>query len=350
MYEVNPIATTSALRANGPLTFTDTTLSRILALSLVDNNTVAFDTARPDATGRLTVAAGAEVVLVESSHNTQTTLTPPSNAPVLVFQGQGGVNVVINDGATTVPASAAGIADRVVIGSAGNDHIVVSDGKNTQISLGTGNSTVLTGSGEDTVVAGLGNSTIVGGSGHSIVQMSGHASDYQVKAGTDGTATITHQNGNGEQISTKVDNIQYVQLDNGEALILADNKEQAVVSALYHALFGRTADAGGLDYWFDKSDAGVTLSQIAAGFISSTEYQAQGQKSDAGFVTDLYLHVFGRAPESDGLAYWTNELATGASRAAIASGFAQIAIDQLGNGIHMEATVIGSVTILHNIV
>lgn len=346
MYDSDTSTVTTALKGSSTAVFTDDTISKILALTTTDNATVRFDTATPDANGNVTVAAGAEVVLIGSSDTTQTTLTPPASAPVLIFQGKGGVDVTINDGSTT-PAHQPGVTDRVVVGSAGNDKIVITDAKNTQIVLGTGDSTVVGGAGSDTIVAGLGNSTVEGGK-HDIVQLKGSESDYTVTV-DNGHAVVTH---NGTDKVTDISKIQYVQLDNGKALVFANDSEQAAVTTLYETTFGRTADAGGLQYWFDRAAAGTTLDQIAKEFTQSTEFTStSGQLDNDDFVQALYQQTFGRTADDDGLAYWTAALETGgATRAQLIASFSNIASQNIDGSIHTEATVVGSVTIVHNIV
>ncbi len=312
-YESDQSAVTSALTNSNPVVFTDTTISKILALTTTDNSTVRFDTVAPDASGNVTVPAGAEVVLINSSDTTQTTITPPANAPVLIFQGKGGVSVTINDGDSNTSPHSPGVVDRVVVGSAGNDRIVVSDAKNTQIILGTGNSTVVGGSGSDTIIAGLGNSTIAGGAGD-IVQLKGNASDYTVTV-NNGHAVVTGSNNK----VTDISKIQYVQLDSGKALVFAKDSQEAAITTLYETAFGRTAESGGLQYWFDLASAGASLDQISQAFTQSTEFQqTTGALNNDDFVNALYQQTFGRAPESEGLAYWTAALQTGgASRAEL---------------------------------
>lgn len=345
-YDANPSVVSSALHNANPVIFSDDTISKILALTTRDNTTVRFDTAAPDSNGNVTVAAGAEVVLVNSSDLTQTTLTPPPNAPVIIFQGRGGVIATINDGQTTVP-SHSGVVDRVVVGSAGNDKIIVADARNTEIILGTGNSTVVTGGGVDTVLAGLGNSTITGGTGHSIVQLQGNASDYTVTV-NNGHAVVTDRSSSNV---TDISKIQYVQLDNGKALVFANDTQQAAITTLYETAFGRTADHSGLQYWFDRAAAGTSLDQIAKEFTQASEFAPSASLSDNAFVTALYQHTFNRAPEADGLAYWLNALSSGgASRAQLIQSFSSIASHNIDGSIHTEATVVGSVTIVHNIV
>lgn len=345
MYDSDTSSVTTALKGSNTAVFTDDTISKILALTTDDNATVRFDTVTPDASGKVTVAAGAEVVLINSSDTVTTTLTPPANAPVLIFQGKGGVNATITDGASAGTPHAG--VDRVVIGSAGNDKITIADAKNTQIILGSGNSTVTGGAGADTIVAGLGNSTVSGGK-NDVVQLAGNAEDYEVTV-DNGRAVVTN---NATDKVTDISKIQYVQLDNGKALVFANDSQQAAITTLYETTFGRTADAGGLQYWFDRAAAGTSLDQIASEFTKSSEFTSDnGNLNNYNFIQALYRNTFHRDADDDGLAYWTAALEFGgATRAQLVKSFADIASHNIDGSIHTEATVVGSVTIVHNIV
>lgn len=348
MYDSDVGTVEEALQNSNPTVFSDATINQILALSTSRTDaTVRFDTVAPDANGNVTVSAGAEVVLIGSSDTQQTIVKPPANAPVVIFQGRGGVIATINDADATVPSGDQSRVDRVVVGSAGNDVIVVQDAKNTQIILGTGDSSVTTGLGVDTVQAGLGNSSIVGGSGdYAVVKLAGNASNYQVTV-NNGHAIVTDMS-SGK--TTDITKIQYVQLDNGNALVFAKNSVEAAVSTLYHTAFGRDADAGGLDYWFDLGRGGATLKQIADAFTHSAEFAAEAALSNNAFVQGLYQNTFGRAGEDSGVSYWTDALAHGSSRADLITAFSQLAGNNIAGSIHTEAQVVGSVTIVNGII
>lgn len=346
-YESDTSAVTDALKGANSTVFSDATISQILALATKDNTQVQISQVTPDANGNVTVAAGAEVVMVAASDTLQT-ITPPANAPVVIFQGRGGVVATLNDAAATVPASQPGTVDRVVVGSAGNDKIIVADARNTKVVLGSGDSSVQTGLGVDTVEAGLGNSTITGGSGdYAVVKLGGSATNYKVTV-QNGHAVVTNNTSNKV---TDISKIQYVQLDGGKALVFAKDSAEAAVTALYETTFGRTADAGGLDYWFDLAKSGASLKQIATAFTNSAEYSNNAKQSDADFVNSLYQNTFGRAGESSGMAYWTDALKNGATRADLITQFAQIAAQNIaGTAEHQEAQVIGNITIVTGIV
>ncbi|HUR90575.1 MAG TPA: DUF4214 domain-containing protein, partial [Ramlibacter sp.] len=99
----------------------------------------------------------------------------------------------------------------------------------------------------------------------------------------------------------------------------------AQVFRLYQAAFARTADAGGLGFHIGNIElAGLSISQVASNFMASPEFQQKyGALSNTDFVTQLYANVLHRPPDSGGLVYWTNLLATGTPRVAVMLGFSE---------------------------
>ena len=82
------------------------------------------------------------------------------------------------------------------------------------------------------------------------------------------------------------------------------------VIRLYFAYFKRGPDHGGLTYWAGQLKARrKTINDVSNSFARSNEFlTAYGSLSNVGFVTLVYQNVLGRAPESSGLAYWTQQL------------------------------------------
>ncbi len=84
---------------------------------------------------------------------------------------------------------------------------------------------------------------------------------------------------------------------------------------LYLAVFLRTPDASGLEYWLAQRQAGTTLRGIATFFTESPEFMTRyGALDDGAFVELLYTNVLGRSPDQAGEQYWRGELAAGMSR------------------------------------
>lgn len=84
----------------------------------------------------------------------------------------------------------------------------------------------------------------------------------------------------------------------------------AQIQQLYVAYLGRAADKAGLDYWSQQLNAAkpvLTLENLRANFVNEQpEYAAiYGGLNRQDTVVKIYNNLFGRAPDAEGLAYWT---------------------------------------------
>ena len=99
----------------------------------------------------------------------------------------------------------------------------------------------------------------------------------------------------------------------------ASDVNASMAFRLYEAVFNRNpmeGDTAGLGYWVGEIDAGMTLEDVAARFIDSSEFVAvYGASPDnATFLTKLYENILDRSPDSEGYGWWLNELNTNAER------------------------------------
>jgi len=109
---------------------------------------------------------------------------------------------------------------------------------------------------------------------------------------------------------------------------------------LYQAAFNRVPDKEGLGFWIAHMDRGMSLRDVAASFIGSSEFAAQYGvgSSDQAFISSLYKNALGRAPEEAGMAFWLDKLSHGLSRADALTGFSESNENQantlplIGNG------------------
>lgn len=339
MYEQASGAVVTALQGSSAAVFNSATIASILALTTGSGDSAVGIDKVISVGGAVTVAAGTEIAMIQSSPMGVTTLNAPSAAPVVIFQG-GGVNATFANGKG---AANAGVVERVVIGTAAADKIIIADNVNTQVTTGHGD-TVVGGAGTDTIIAGVGDTTVQGGTGYTIVSLTGSDDDYIVTTTASGQAVISGANG-----KTTLDGVQFVQLGGGDALVIASNAQEAAVASLYEATFGRAADAHGLEFWFDRVNAGTSLDTIAKGFLGSAEYQALGSVSDAAFVNNVYVNTFGKAASAAELALWTSKLASGAAdRADVLTDITNVVAADLANNTEVE--FIGSVTIITTII
>ena len=128
----------------------------------------------------------------------------------------------------------------------------------------------------------------------------------------------------------QVSNVQRLQFtDTTVALDISPTQTAGSVYMLYQATFNRTPDAPGLGYWINAVDKGANIiTNVAASFIQSPEFVAKygANPSNASYVDNLYQNVLHRAGESGGVAYWNQQLNTGAAtKAFVLEQFATLA-------------------------
>lgn len=349
-YETTSSDLDSSLTSSNSVALTQDVITAILNAvgATASVNTVT------SAGGTVTVPAGTEVGFFHFDDSHIDTVTIENPPAIMVLQTSAGVEVLVNTGTSTD-------AHYVIVGSSGNDNITVSGTGSATISLGTGNSTVNAGQGNDTIVGGHGSATIDGGGGDDVLVLTGTgphwvANTASVVAGTSGlgpqASTTDHVLLTNTDTGATIDltGVQYVALDNNDAIIVAASTVEAGVASLYHAAFGRTGEAGGVEFWFDYAKEGLSLHDIAVGFTQSPEFAASAALSNHDFITQLYTNTFGRAPDAGGMTYWTQQLANGASRADLLTQFATVAALNEQGVIHTEVTVVGTVLIVDHIV
>ena len=93
----------------------------------------------------------------------------------------------------------------------------------------------------------------------------------------------------------------------------------APIVNLYFTAFGRVPDSEGLQYWLSAQQNGMSLNEINQAFVQSSEFTSTHPGSDSTFLAALYQNAFGRAPDAQGLAYWSAQLANGMTRGQVLS-------------------------------
>ncbi|MCU1431233.1 MAG: hypothetical protein JWP95_338 [Actinotalea sp.] len=94
-----------------------------------------------------------------------------------------------------------------------------------------------------------------------------------------------------------------------------------LITASYQKYLGRSPDLGGLESWLEVMAAGYTISHMEAGFIASDEYYGRSGSTDSGWVRKLYTDVLGREAGAGEVAGWVASLQAGATRTQVATGF-----------------------------
>jgi len=86
----------------------------------------------------------------------------------------------------------------------------------------------------------------------------------------------------------------------------------------YGTYLGRAPDAQGLAWWTGRMQGGVTDEQLEAALTSSSEFMQRSGGTNATWVDTMYADLLERTPDQAGLSYWLAQLQLGASRYQIA--------------------------------
>ena len=81
------------------------------------------------------------------------------------------------------------------------------------------------------------------------------------------------------------------------------------ISQLYVSLFGRAPDNEGLGFWVSSLAGGNTIAKIAQSMYETAPARAYYPlyATPSEVVTTFYTNVLGRAPDAEGLAFWVKE-------------------------------------------
>ena len=186
------------------------------------------------------------------------------------------------------------------------------------------------GAGNDSVLSRGGNDLIDGGSGIDTSIYEGKWADFAVTHVEDGGFAVTDT-----LVTHDTDaliNVERLQFDDQRVAIDIDTANGAgAVYRIYQAAFDRTPDIGGLTFWVEKADAGMTTVEIAGRFIDSDEFRAlypsdpDHPLTTQEFVDLVYENVLHRPGDGDGESYWVGQIAAGMSEAEVLARFADSA-------------------------
>jgi Ca2+-binding RTX toxin-like protein len=227
------------------------------------------------------------------------------------------------------------------LGGAGADLIVGNSAAN-DIGGGAGDDVLEGAGGNDTLRGELGNDRLRGGSGDDRLD-GGAGVDTAVYDGKGAAFSITHtgagwivSDSTGGEGSDSLSGVERLAFADG-ALALDVDGIAAQAYRVYTAAFDRAPDPGGLGFWIDRMDKGVSLLDVATGFTRSDEFTAMygASPSAENFLSKLYQNILHRTPDQGGYDFWVNAMHNGASEGLVLSLFSDSAENQ--------AQVIGSI-------
>ncbi len=161
-----------------------------------------------------------------------------------------------------------------------------------------------------------------GGAGLDTVYYTQKQYQLSIVRNTDGSVSVKdYWAGKDADTLTNVERLMFS--DHAVALDLGGAGGQAY--RLYQSAFNRAPDSGGVGYWINVLDHGVSLKTVAQGFIDSQEFKTLygAAPTDQQFVTNLYNNVLHRAPDTGGNSFWMDRLHDGVSRADVLMGFSE---------------------------
>lgn len=109
---------------------------------------------------------------------------------------------------------------------------------------------------------------------------------------------------------------------------ISSNIPRATIDTLslyYYAFLNRAPDTAGLAYWTQTVISGEKIETVAQSFFASPEFSTSttASLSTSQFVDYLYTHILGRATDAGGHDFWVKALNHGILRSELASSFAQ---------------------------
>ena len=175
-----------------------------------------------------------------------------------------------------------------------------------------------------------------------VATFSGKRSEYVVTRTATGY-TVQNSAGSSEVINARTLQFSDVNID----LSIADKAasiaatDLKALTELYVAYFNRLPDAEGLAYWIDRFKGGLSLDEIGKAFFDAAlQYPAltgyASNTNDTDFIRIVYKNVLGRTTvDAEGLAYWTNALASGKeTRASLIRSILNVAHELKGDSTY----------------
>jgi Ca2+-binding RTX toxin-like protein len=195
-----------------------------------------------------------------------------------------------------------GTVIETVLGGSGNDKLTGNDADNV----------LRGGAGNDVLRGGAGSDLIDGQDGLDVATFAGKFSDYKLQGGA-AQSSVT-------DLARPADVDRLVSVErlffDDTAIALDGGKDGVAGQAyrLYQAAFDRTPDRGGLGFWIDKMDGGVSLLAVATAFTTSNEWLALygAAPSNRDLLSKVYTNVLHRAPDPGGFDFYLGHLESGA--------------------------------------
>jgi hypothetical protein len=168
-----------------------------------------------------------------------------------------------------------------------------------------------------------GHDTVVGHDGKDTLYLEGRAAGRAIKA-TDAGFSVQDKLGDGGTLQlSSIERLYFA--DKPVALDVGVGQTAGMAYRMYQAAFNRAPDSQGLGFWIDNMDRGLSLKAVAGMFKSSPEFTRLygADLSDGDFVTQLYSNVLHRKPDADGQKFWLDNMHQGLTQADVLMYFSE---------------------------
>ena len=255
-----------------------------------------------------------------STPTTPTIPTPTTPATTTVLAGTGGNTIIVQAGGA-IPTSTGSAGTDTVFFSGGGTISLPDNIENVVLNGATGGTIIGNGLGNRFDLFATGTVIVDGGAGSDTAVFNGNLSSFASQQATGGAMVFF--NGSSTYTLANMETIRF----NDTTLHLDTGGGAASVFRLYEAAFGRQPDIAGETNWLKLLNGGQSLTGIAAQFANSAEFASLygSNSSNQTYVTALYTNTLGRAPDAAGVAYWSDQLTHGTSRAQLLVAFSESA-------------------------
>jgi len=228
-------------------------------------------------------------------------------------------------GAANVTGNTTG---QILTGDLASQQFTVGAGSNSSVFAGGGSDTLVfntttaaAGPGAQHATLPAGTTILHGGLGDDAATFNGASTDYTV-TNHDGYVVVT-ANAQPNQHALVINAESLTFSDTTVAVVNRD--ALGAITGLYQDVLGRQADYLGVEFWATAEKNGLSLGKIALDLIGSAEGQAKQATvfngDSAHDVELLYQGIFSRASDADGLAFWVDQMAKGMTLVEVANGF-----------------------------
>ncbi|HYD96044.1 MAG TPA: DUF4214 domain-containing protein [Noviherbaspirillum sp.] len=228
-----------------------------------------------------------------------------SKASLISAAGQ----VTVNFG-TVIENAKGGSAGDIIAGNDAANRLHGLAGNDT-LEGGAGGDILDGGEGNDTFAGLLGRDAIHGGNGSDKLALAQASSAMQVTKLRSNVALISDASGSNVAICRDVEQIQFSDLLQNLSGVAVANDLDSTLAQIYVAAFRRAPETEGYNYWAQEV-AARGLTGVADVIFSLDVVKAiyPAVMSASQFVTTIYSNVFNKAPDTEGLNYWTQQLAS----------------------------------------